>query len=144
MVNKVKGSMPSNGNVWIEIECMGKKLFQYIGGNETCENTGVNVDQLSEGLRLEFSQLASPSLKVGDWVDEKGAIQISQRSGLKIVASRWVLVQKNETLVRARLVCKDFRSSGLTSLREHLYSPIGVFETSFELERMVLHAHLHT
>ena len=76
---------------------------------------------LKDAINKEFAQLTK--LEVGYWLkDEQEAKSLCQKFGIQAVGTRWVLVQKPDR-VRARLVCKEFRSQGLSSLREGLYAP---------------------
>ena len=109
--------------LWCKVKCLGKVIWQSFQQGERCENTGKVMDakQLESGIKKEFEQLEK--LEVGDFVSEDEAHALSKKSGVKILTSRWVHVQKTPELVRSRLVVCDFRSTGLSSLREHLYSP---------------------
>lgn len=60
---------------------------------------------------------------MGEWVTEEFTVQHAKESGLKTLSSRWVHVQKNEELVRSRLVVCNYRSTGLSFLRENHYFP---------------------
>ena len=77
-------------------------------------------ESLKHAVVKEFDQLTS--LEFGDFVSGDDARKIAESAGIRIIATRRVLVQKPDK-VRARLVCKDFRSNGLTSIREDIYSP---------------------
>ena len=114
--------------VWFESQCLGKKIWQSMPRKPVCEATGrpLDVEQLKKGLIREHEQLTK--LKVGFWVTETEAKQGSRRAASKLLGTRWVLVQKPEK-VRARLVCKDFRSAGLSSFREEFYSPTAGLES---------------
>ena len=114
--------------VWFESECLGQTIWQSMPKNPTCEATGkpLHPEQLKKGLRTEHQQLTK--LMVGTWISEEEAKQGCKQSGTKLLGTRWVLVQKPDK-VRARLVCKDFRSAGLSSFREDCYSPTASLES---------------
>ena len=114
--------------VWFESQCLGKKIWQSMPRKPLCEATGrpLDVEQLKKGLIREHEQLTK--LKVGFWVTDTEAKHGSRRAGSKLLGTRWVLVQKPDK-VRARLVCKDFRSAGLSSFREEFYSPTAGLES---------------
>ena len=109
--------------LWSELTCLGKTVWQGFQQDERCENTGAVLDsgQLDAATRKEYDKLEK--LQVGRFVDEAEAVRLSKESGMKILSSRWVHVQKNPDLVRSRLVVCDYRNCGLSSLRENLYSP---------------------
>ena len=83
-------------------------------------------EHVVEAFRTEFQQLTH--LRVGKWVTEAEAKRWSQKQQSKILGTRWVLVQK-PSKVRARVVAKDFRALGLSSLREGHYSPTASLES---------------
>ena len=109
---------------WVEAECLGKKVFQSFPEGMSCEMSGQKFDeqQLKEGFQKEFEQLTD--LKVGKWVSESEARSFSAKHQKKLLGTRWV-----PGLVRARLVAKDFRAAGLSSLREGLYAPTASLES---------------
>ena len=112
---------------WFESELLGRKIWQSFPVNSRCEVSHVPlpVDQTVEGFRKEHSQLTS--LDVGDFVSEEQAKKLAADRNLKVLNARWVVTKKPDR-VRCRVVCKDFRSMGLSSLREDLYSPTGSLE----------------
>ena len=109
--------------LWSKLTCLGWTVWQSFQQDERCENSGtiLNPKQLDEAIRKEYDQLEK--LGVGEFLEESEAVKISKQTGMKILSSRWVHVQKTPELVRSRLVVCDYRSCGLSSLRENLYAP---------------------
>ena len=123
-LRRIPKAVGSGGEtIWVQIHCLGKELWQAISTREPCENTGsiLDVKQLETAIRREFSQFEA--LQLGAWKTESEAQKHAHMSGNKVLTSRWVHVQKTPELTRSRVVAKDFRSTGLSSLRENLYSP---------------------
>ena len=56
-------------------------------------------------------------------------MKVSDEHGIKPIQTRWVIVQKSDGRVRARLVCKDFKFRGGTALQEGIYSPTSSLES---------------
>ena len=118
----------SSKKEWFESELLGKKVWQGISSEPVCEISGKALDRvgLKDAINKEFAQLTK--LEVGYWLkDEQEEKSLCQKFGIQVVGTRWVLVQKPDR-VRARLVCKEFRSQGLSSLREGLYAPTASLE----------------
>ena len=117
----------SSGGRWIEVDLCGQVVKQQIGNGLRCETSGVLLDPIEaeKGFRKEYEQLGK--LKVGKVVSETVAHSKSEKAKQRIVGARWVLTKKPDR-VRARVVCKDFRAEGLSSLREGLYAPTSSIE----------------
>ena len=115
-------------DVWFPVHLFGTQVWQSVKAREVCEinSTVLDHEGLKQAIVKEFAQLTS--LEVGDFVSGDDARKIAESAGIRIIATRWVLVQKPDK-VRARLVCKDFRSNGLTSIREDIYSPTSNLES---------------
>lgn len=112
---------------WFKTQCLGRTIWQAIPNPMRCELSGQTMVQkdIIAAFEKEFSQLTH--LKVGKWITESEAKRLSQASQRKVLATRWVVVQK-PSKVRARIVAKDFRACGLSSLREGHYSPTASLE----------------
>ena len=82
--------------------------------------------QVADGVRTELVSLTK--LHVGKAISEREGQKLSKQHGVRILASRWVLTQKTDTIARARLVVKDFRTHGKTPVLEGIYSPTGSIE----------------
>ena len=113
---------------WFESELLGKKIWQSFPVDFRCEVSHVPlpVDETVKGFQKEHSQLTT--LEVGEFVSEEEAKVLSAERNLKVLNARWVVTKKPDR-VRCMVVCKDFRSMGLSSLREDLYSPTGSLES---------------
>ena len=74
------------------------------------------------GYRDEAGTGRDDRLGVGRVVSTEEAKQIEKESGNKIMPTRRVVSLKGDGRTRCRLVCKDFKSAGLSSFREELYS----------------------
>ena len=114
--------------VWFQTKLFGQDIWQSVKSREVCETTGAVLDQakLKHAINLEFDQLTV--LEVGKFLGFEQANQKAEENGVRIIPTRWVLVQKPDK-VRARLVCKDYRSNGLSSVREDIYSPTSNLES---------------
>ena len=108
--------------VWFQSSCFGSPIYQGFSTDEVCEISGKLFDpeELKLALTTEHEQLTT--LKVGDFLNETEARSVAAKAGSRVISTRWVLVQKVDR-VRARLVCRDYRSAGLSSLRENIYAP---------------------
>lgn len=127
-VEKVNKTLSKGETVWFQTKLFGRVVWQSMNSREICETTGAILDQekLKKAIILEFDQLSI--LKVGSFLGFRDASYKAEANGVRIIPTRWVLVQKPEK-VRARLVCKDYRSNGLTSVREDIYSPTSNLES---------------
>ena len=114
--------------IWFQTNLFGRMVWQSVKSREVCEVGGTVLDHesLKKAISLEFDQLSV--LKVGNFLSFEEANHKAEANGVRIIPTRWVLVQKPDK-VRARLVCKDFRSNGLTSIREDIYSPTSNLES---------------
>ena len=112
---------------WFQCQCLGRTVWQAIPIPMRCETSGQTMElkNIVAAFEKEFSQLTH--LKVGKWITEAEAKKLSHSLQRKVLATRWVVVQK-PSKVRARIVAKDFRACGLSSLREGHYSPTASLE----------------
>ena len=119
----------TRGGPWAEFFLFGRKVKQQLPREPKCETTGVAIthDELCEGLKTELDQLTN--LKVGRHVGEQEASTFAKAHGIKPIATRWVIVKKPDGRTRARVVVKDFRSSGGTSMQEGFYAPTSSLES---------------
>ena len=108
--------------IWFKSSCFGTPIYQGFSSEEVCEISGKVLDSEALQLALSTEHEQLTSLKVGDFLEESEARRVAAKAGSRVISTRWVLVQKPER-VRARLVCRDYRSSGLSSLRENIYAP---------------------
>ena len=113
--------------VWFESKCLGIQIWQSRPKNPVCEisHAPMDIEDVETAFRTEHTQLTN--LDTGTWVTETQAKDIASKTRTKVMPTRWVVVQKPDK-VRCRIVCKDFRSSGLSSLREDIYAPTGSLE----------------
>ena len=104
-------------------------IFQQIAPQTRCESSGVILDpnKVAESYQTEYTELSK--LGVGEQISEKQAHEISDKAGTKILSSRWVVVLKTTGRVRARVVCRDYKSAGLTAFREDISSPTASLES---------------
>ena len=81
-----------------------------------CEILGVPItyEEICGGIKTELDQLMT--LKVGRHISEKDVPELFRSYGMKPISTRWVVVKKSDGRTRARVVVKDFRSSGGTSM----------------------------
>ena len=115
-------SMGSGSLIWFKSHCFGKVIYQGFKEKEVCEISGKLLDHDSLRLALSTEHEQLTKLEVGEFLPEQRAKQLASQSGSRVISTRWVIVQKPDR-VRARLVCRDYRSSGLSSLRENIYAP---------------------
>ena len=97
------------GGKWFKTNVCGMTVYQQMPIQPRCENTGLPIPLkgYQEAVVKEFEQLTK--LCVGVPHDERSLMRISSEHGIKPIQTRWVIVQKPDGRVRARLVCKDFK-----------------------------------
>ena len=117
------------GGKWFKTNVCGMTVYQQMPIQPRCENTGLPIPLkgYQEAVVKEFEQLTK--LCVGVPHDERSLMRISSEHGIKPIQTRWVIVQKPDGRVRARLVCKDFKFRGGTALQEGIYSPTSTLES---------------
>ena len=122
-VNKFLAFEQNTSGEYHEMYLNGGLIYQQIGASLRCETTSVFLDEekVAAAMRTEYKQLTD--LAVGELVTEQTARSISSGAGTKIIPCRWVLVQKSDGRVRARIVAKDLKAGGLSAFREELYAP---------------------
>lgn len=84
-------------------------------------------EAVATAMKLELEEMTR--FGVGRVVSTEEAKQIEKESGNKIMPTRWVVSLNGDGRARCRLVCKDFKSAGLSSFREQLYSPTASLES---------------
>ncbi len=117
------------GGKWFKSSVCGMIVYQQMPVQPRCENTGLPIPLkgYQEAVMKEFEQLTK--LKVGIPMDERSLMRVSGEHGIRPIQTRWVIVQKADGRVRARLVCKDFKFRGGTALQEGIYSPTSTLES---------------
>ena len=115
-------SSGSGSLIWFKSHCFGKVIYQGFKEKEVCEISGKLLDHAALRLALSTEHEQLTKLEVGEFLPEQKAKLLASQSGTRVISTRWVIVQKPDR-VRARLVCRDYRSSGLSSLRENIYAP---------------------
>ncbi|CAJ1393588.1 unnamed protein product, partial [Effrenium voratum] len=119
----------TRGGEWRPMVFNEQTIFQQIAPQTRCESSGVILDpnKVAESYQTEYTELSK--LGVGEQISEKQAHEISDKAGTKILSSRWVVVLKTTGRVRARVVCRDYKSAGLTAFREDISSPTASLES---------------
>ena len=102
------------GADWFEVMAFGARLWQEVSKQPKCELSGASPEQeaVAEAMKLELEEMTR--LRVGRVVSTEMAKEIEKSFGNRIMATRWVVSLKGDGRTRCRLVCKDFRSGGLT------------------------------
>ena len=79
---------------WFQCQCLGRTVWQAIPIPMRCETSGQTMElkNIVTAFEKEFSQLTH--LKVGKWITEAEAKKLSHSLQRKVLATRWVVVQK--------------------------------------------------
>lgn len=117
-----------NGRIWFRVEAFGSSFWESIPEKPACEVSGQAMEPkaLKDAVVLELAEMTR--LKVGRVVSEGDGREIARKTGTKVLGCRWVYALKSDGRHRARLVTKDFKAAGLSSLKEELYSPTASLE----------------
>ena len=121
------GPIPSGGDSTMGSP-QGKKRVASKEAADQPESKAMALNAVTTGCaEFDPGQLAKAKQLEVKRLDEFGVytpIHLSKvPQGNRPIATRWVLVQKDPTLVRARLVAKDFNTSGTTIKSADFFAP---------------------
>ena len=117
----------SGGRIWFQVEAFGSAFWESIPEKPVCDVSGQAMEPkaLKDAVILELGEMTR--LKVGRLVSEGDGRAMAHEAGTKILGCRWVYTLKSDGRHRARLVTKDFRAAGLSSLQGRVVLSDSVF-----------------